>query len=431
MSDDWPTEPQKRLAEYAQAYIAEFNAHRTELERLGPPASLYAKEIVTASIFAASDGFAIVYVDEETRTRGEQVPDEVPKGVSLYDSADETLTHLMQSMSGDLIKITQRTAGDSIHLRPSLPPDIPKEDRLPGINPKVLEPYLGRPEGGLSLTGIAIGPQWKFENGVCVHPLPTRWRVFTPFIPVIPTNEPRLQFIYPFVDLIWGQQELGLNAEAGKLFAQADIEVLLLGIAAGIPPQQLAQDPFEAVAAHCERACDELFALVDDPNTDEKPVQKFLEQPGHRFLVSPHSTNIIPQKTLAGLRFKIDFAVQRSDNDYHLVEIESPNTRIYQEKGEEPTAPFTHAIQQVEDWFRYIDEHRSTVRAEDGMPTIYKPTGEVVIGRDKHMGDTARKRFDHKRGESHRITLKTYDMMIAEGRTYASSLRRMRGTSQS
>jgi hypothetical protein len=273
---------------------------------------------------------------------------------------------------------------------------------------------------------MAVGQHWRVENGVCVHPLPTRCRIFTPYIPVIPDNRPTLQFIYPFCDLIWDQELLKLNADAGRYFARADIDVLLLGIRAGIPPQQLAQDPFEAVASHCERACDQLFALVDNPETDEKQVQEFLEQGGHRFLVSPHSTNIIPQKSLAGLRFRIDFAVQRPDNDYHLVEIESPNTLIYQAKGEEPTAPFTHAIQQVEDWLRYIEDNRSTVRAEDGMPTIHKPSGEVVIGRNKHMGDSARKRFDFKRGENHRITLKTYDMMIAEGRVYAGALRRMR-----
>ena len=62
------------------------------------------------------------------------------------------------------------------------------------------------------------------------------------------------------------------------------------------------------------------------------------------------------------------------------------------------------------------------------MPAIYKPTGEVVIGRDKHMGDMAKTRFHYKRAESSRITMKTYDMMISEGRAYAESLRRMKGT---
>ena len=55
-----------------------------------------------------------------------------------------------------------------------------------------------------------------------------------------------------------------------------------------------------------------------------------------------------------------------------------PNNSIYQAKGEEPTASFSHAIQQVEDWLRYIDQNLLTVKNEESMPTIYKPTGEVV-----------------------------------------------------
>ena len=155
-----------------------------------------------------------------------------------------------------------------------------------------------------------------------------------------------------------------------------------------------------------------------------------MEIPANQFLVAPHRKDLHPHKPLGGHRFVPDFTVHRADGDYHFVEIESPNTLIYQAKGEEPTASFSHAIQQVEDWLRYIDQNLLTVRNEEGMPTIYKPTGEVVIGRDLHMGETARIRFRFKRAESGRIVLKSYDMMVSEGRAYAESLRRMKGASK-
>lgn len=432
MSDNGPTEAEVQLAEYARSYMEEFNSQRDQITRMGRPASLYGNELVAATIFVAQDGMSIIYIDETTRIAASQSHNgELPRGVSLIDLSDKTLAHITQAMSANFIKIYEHSTGDRIFDKPRLACDLPTEQLQGGVNPRVLEPYLDKVDPGPNLTGIAVSPCWHIEQGIFVNSIPTRCRVFTPFIPVAPSNEPLLQFFYPFIDLIWGPEELKLNADAGKQFARVDIEVLLLGIAASIPSVRLAQDPFSEVASHCENVCNDLLAMIDNPETIEKQVQDFLEQPPHRFLLCPHSTNIIPQKTLSGLRFRIDFAVQRPDSDYHLIEIESPNSLIYQAKGEEPTALFTHAIQQVEDWLRYIEDNRTTVRTEDEMPTIQKPTGEVIIGRDQHLGGNARKRFDFKRGENHRIKLKTYDMMIAEGRAYAAALRRMkRATSE-
>jgi len=417
---DWPTAAQKSLAKYAQAYIAEFNTLRGGLERSGLPASLYGKELVGARVFLASDGAAVVYLDKETRTKGG-----LEQGVFLQDIDHETLTHFTQSTTANLLKITISKVGDDIRVPPQIPDDIPREDLKGGINPEVLEPYLGQPVGP-TLIGMAVGPQWQFEKGIRMRMSPTRGRVFSPVVNNPPDGRPVLQFMFPFLDLIWFLDDLQLNAEAGRRWARADIEVLLLGIAAGIAQQQLAEDPFNAVATHCERVCDEFFRLIDNLETRENQVQSFLEVPANQFLIAPHCKGVFPHKPLGGNRFVPDFTVHRPDGDYHLIEIESPNTLIYQAKGQEQTADFSHAIQQVEDWLRYIDQNLLTVRNEDNMPTIYRPTGEVVIGRDKHMGDTAKIRFQFKRGESGRLSFKTYDMMVSEGRAYAASLRRMK-----
>lgn len=102
-----------------------------------------------------------------------------------------------------------------------------------------------------------------------------------------------------------------------------------------------------------------------------------------------------------------DFTVELASGDYRLVEIESPRTPPYQERGEEPSQGLTHAEQQVSDWFRYIYENLDSVRREDQMPGLYEPAGEIVIGRDGHLGDRAKERFKRRRSENHRVDLKT------------------------
>lgn len=418
---DWPTPVEKKLAEYAQSYVDEFNRLRGTLERAGLPAALYAKELGAACVFAARDGVAILYVREDHRPEAG-----LERGVLIQDMEDETLAHFVQSSTANLLKISPWKPGDDISAELEMPPDVPSRDLKGGISPDVLEPYLGKP-GGLSLTGLLVGPQWHVEAGILKTMIPTRAHVLSPVARVPPDGRCVLQFLSPFIDLLWLQGDLGLNGDAGQFFARADIEVVLLGLAAEIPQQKLAEDPFESVAQHCDRVCDRLASLVDDPLTVESQVQEFLEVSAHQFLVAPHSLNILPRKPLGGNRFIPDFTVQRPDGDYHFIEIESPHSVIYQAKGEEPTSAFTHAIQQVEDWLRYVDENVLTVRNEDRLPAIRKPTGEVVIGRDQQLGATAKTRFLFKRGEGGRLSLKTWDMIIAEGRAYANSLRRMKG----
>lgn len=421
--DNWLTAAQMELVHYAQSYISEFNNLRHELEQKGIPASLYSRELAAASIFLAKDGAAILYMDDFNRQQADH-----PKAVGIQDLEGETLSHFIQSGTANCVKILQCNVGDNISVPPELPVDLPPEDLKGGISPAFLNSCSDSGAGAM-MQGLAVSPTWNLENGVFTRMMPTRARVFSPIANVPPDGSPVLQYVFPFMDLIWLIDELGLNAKSAREYATADIEVLLLGLAAGIPQKELSENPFESVATHCEKVCNDFFKLIDNPSTKEMEVQAFLEVPAHQFLVTPHCMEVFPHKPLGGNRFVPDFVVHRPDGDYHFVEIESPNSRIYQGQGQEPTAGFTHAIQQVEDWLRYVDENLLTVRNEDRMPTIYKPTGEVVIGREQHMGESAKTRFQFKRAESGRIMLKTYDMMVSEGRAYAASLRRMKGAS--
>ena len=112
------------------------------------------------------------------------------------------------------------------------------------------------------------------------------------------------------------------------------------------------------------------------------------------------------------------------DGEYRFIEIENPHPEIYQLKGEEISAHLNHAITQVLDWLQYVNDNRDTVRREDGLTTIYEPTGEVIAGRDQHLGATAARRFQFYRSEQRRIKIKTYDMLLeAYSYIYIETLR--------
>jgi hypothetical protein len=211
----------------------------------------------------------------------------------------------------------------------------------------------------------------------------------------------------------------------GEEAAENDFNILRLGQEAGLSPVTLSQDPFGSVSSHLLEVCREFEALLDTPTVDEPQVQRFLEEQGHHFLVSPIHRAIHPRRRLGGGRYIPDFVVQRADGEWEFVEIEAPGHAIYQRTGGEPSAHFTHAITQVEDWLRFVDDNRQTVEREDGLTGVYRPRGRVVAGRDRDLTEQARRRFRFKRAESEKIRLQTYDLLLLEARSYAEGLARL------
>jgi hypothetical protein len=244
-------------------------------------------------------------------------------------------------------------------------------------------------------------------------------------LPRAAANQPG-QYLWSFADVLWHPEQLNLDSERARLFAQFDVDTLRLGVESGLPQSQLFQDPFEAVARHVEEIASHFETLLDTLDVDEAKVQQVLEVEAHRFLVSTVHQEIFPRRRLG--RYVPDFAVLKPDGEYHLVEIENPRREIFQKVGEEPATILAHAETQVLDWLRYVDDNRDTVRREDGFGTIYLPTGEVVAGRDGHLSETARRRFDFKRSQPGRVRFKTYDDVLREARAYAGTLLRMRGS---
>jgi hypothetical protein len=303
------------------------------------------------------------------------------------------------------------------------PPDLPtetlKQAEYHTLNPELVEAILRH--GTLSIIGMAIAPVLRIQDGLATGSLPTRNHLFSPAI-ALPDGRLVLQYNWLFADILWYPGDLVIDEETARRFAEADIQVLRLGIEAGHPQQDFYGNPFETVSRQLLLVCQSFEKLLNNPDTVESHVQAFLENPAHYFLIDPAHQEILPRKKLGGGKYITDFTVLRADGEYHFIEIENPQREIYQPSRQEQSAHLTHAIGQVQDWLRYVNDNRDSVRREDSLSTIYEPTGEVIAGRDAHLGDTAALRFRFLRSETSHIKLRTYDMLLEDARAYARTL---------
>ncbi len=416
----------QRIAIYARDYIVRFNVLVPALANLGPPVSLLPVPISVALVFPGADGAVVFYLGVDAAAL---LADGLSRpGAHVFPASPHPLAYLLPALTFNHIKVTVPPAealrADFSNVPdPRLLPDVPHDELMwIGASPEMQAAVRG---GHRLFTSMALAPIRRYEGGRVVEEYPTRVRVVAPIVDVGSGRLVR-QYIWSFADVLWQAERLNLDGERARLFAQLDIDTLRLGVEGGLPKAQLFADPFEAVANHIEEVTMQFEALLNTPDVDEATLQQFLEVDGHRFLVAPVHQEVFPRKQLG--RYVPDFTVLKSDNDYHLVEIENPRREIFQKAGEEPAAALTHAQTQVMDWLRYVDENRDTVRRVDGLPSIYLPTGEVVAGRDAHLSGTARERSEYMRGQPGRVRLKTYDDLLREARAHAATLRRMRGS---
>ena len=80
------------------------------------------------------------------------------------------------------------------------------------------------------------------------------------------------------------------------------------------------------------------FERLLESELREEDYQRFLAD--HPVFIDPLASEVIPKQKL-GLEKTTDYAVRRSDNEWILVEIEKPQSRIFT-KNDNFTAEFTH-----------------------------------------------------------------------------------------
>jgi hypothetical protein len=144
------------------------------------------------------------------------------------------------------------------------------------------------------------------------------------------------------------------------------------------------------------------------------------EEPCHQFL-KDNPDFICP--TYDAFWSKVSFGDRISDfvfceprDDYLLVEIEAPSRGLFRKDGQ-PTQELTHAINQIDDWLRYIQDNKSTVERELGLAGISAtPRTLVVVGRSATLTDDNRKKLAVMQGQRPKLLILTYDDLLDRAR---------------
>jgi hypothetical protein len=119
--------------------------------------------------------------------------------------------------------------------------------------------------------------------------------------------------------------------------------------------------------------------IYGDPT--EQAVQSFLEQ--NPVLLGTFAPwRIVPKAPVLSL-FRTDFLVISSSGHLRLVEIEKPSKALMRKNGV-PSAEFTQALHQVQQWLAAVREHKAAVLDPLGIDSkrVTRVTGVLVMGRD-------------------------------------------------
>lgn len=182
-------------------------------------------------------------------------------------------------------------------------------------------------------------------------------------------------------------------------------------------PEPLLVDPLVKALTEAQIEVD-IAAYVDllDREASEGAVHEFLAEHTYFFNVILRLYGVSPvySKVRLGSQYEVDFAFFDTGSfgpEWYLIEIEAPSKKMFT-KGGDPTAEFTHAIQQIRDWHSWIHENLDFARKL--MPQIEYPLAYLFIGRRLHLTpetSTKLRRLAH----DHRMTMRIHTLDWFEG----------------
>lgn len=141
-----------------------------------------------------------------------------------------------------------------------------------------------------------------------------------------------------------------------------------------------------------------------------------------------HGRWVIPQQRL-GCEFVTDFMIGERSSiglQWYPVELESPRAKLFNKNGD-PSSTLTHAIRQVQDWRRWLQDNIDYARRpknESGLGLIdVEPQclGFIVMGRaaaQTHDDNRRRRHMIYQLG----IQIRTFDWLLDNLRAKARSL---------
>ena len=160
------------------------------------------------------------------------------------------------------------------------------------------------------------------------------------------------------------------------------------------------------------RALNELKALVNDPNTDEKAFQKHLEV--NPWMFGSEYSELLPRKTWTR-DDRLDYMLRKTVDDYlEIVEIKTAFKEplfLHDASHDSyyPSSKLSLVIGQVTRYIEEVERNRDSIIAKDGTDTL-KIRARAIVGRDGNAEHQAALR--NFNAHLHRIEILTYDQLL-------------------
>lgn len=149
------------------------------------------------------------------------------------------------------------------------------------------------------------------------------------------------------------------------------------------------------------------ISILQQTNVQEVDIHNFLKC--HPIVLDAYGNHVLSEVRL-GNSYRIDLIIQQKLNNCRLtlIELESPKIKLFTKSGR-LRAEVTHALQQVEDWLRWLRENPD--QTPRGLDSKLPMHGMVVIGRDNELSEDDRLRLLNLNA-SRQIQLITYDDLL-------------------
>ncbi|MBI1914763.1 MAG: DUF4263 domain-containing protein [Planctomycetes bacterium] len=190
----------------------------------------------------------------------------------------------------------------------------------------------------------------------------------------------------------------------------AELDILAIAAQRNLQETQLnALDPRAETRRQYTALLAEFERHLEGP---EEPVHQFLRQ--HPELISPTCDKHWSKLPFGAMTS--DFVFREPHNDYELVEIEAADRRLFRKDGQQHEE-LTHAINQIAEWVRYIEDNKKTVEDELGLTGIStSPRSLVVIGRSQSLTEENRRKLTTLQNQHSKLRILTYDDLLAGAR---------------
>ena len=157
-------------------------------------------------------------------------------------------------------------------------------------------------------------------------------------------------------------------------------------------------------------AINEFSLLLESDRRNENSLQAHLTK--NPILFGFDYRRVIPKHRLGG-EYETDYALEKYDGSYDVVELESSMLNLYTKSGN-PISHLVHAEQQILDWLDWIDKNNPYAR--NSLPGLYSPTGFIVIGRSDSLSVSDKERLRRRNILfGGKIKIVTYEDLLQRG----------------